>query len=864
MRAPPDLLLSELSDVIAASVAERGGAGGAKVLQLLLDLVDDSCLPDVERKPGLIRPPFLRDGDRAELQAVLGREVVHHTIGVMDERQSVALRAFRAQCSARCLDAVRQPAGDGEQPAVAALASILRCAGPQLSVRVHRVTKMLVGSVWPSALRFELWMHYLGGSDGDGDGIEAPGSSRLDESGAAAALPPMPTLLGGLVRFAFESDLAPYGAAPAAEGASSALAAVQQHDVERRVVAVLQASDSDETALAGANLASRVGTAFVLSLVLGDDARRAAWGAVPRCVATLAELKAATRAGGAERGATLAAHVAAASPALAEQLRTLARQRRRGSSGSGTSLRELCTALCDPWLEASLVGFVSVDALLFVWDHAIVLGWAVVVESVCAQLLVVLEAGILGAATWADAEAVVRARGVLHERTTRNSRLVQALFRNAHTLRGAVEVPGAGAGSAASVRAPPPRRSSAAALAALAADPPEERELNVAEEPSAGRAAPATVDVALAAANAALAEADASLGGGVRESKVAPEQKQQARKMPQRVQRKAHGSATAHKAQASAPLLQPAAIRASTPPPASRARVPSVAAAAVAGAKARVPAAREPIIDAALSSSDDEAGDADAGVGDVDELVDAADAAANRSGHRHRTPTLVKIQVGRRDGKLGLRFGVDPLTGCPTVLAVLPNGAVGRLHAGKIDQGDTLASVNGVRVETFATVDTDGDARVSRAEAIATLVRIRGESALLVTEADVDALWKSCEEDSADGATSETISLAMYRGKIAATMLESTLALVARQVRPFTLVFAKLDEEVSNAEDAMRARKAKAGSVAGAIADSPSRSFVPQGGAADGAIAAPAAADGAAPAPAEQQNPEASKACAVS
>ena len=175
--------------------------------------------------------------------------------------------------------------------------------------------------------------------------------------------------------------------------------------------------------------------------------------------------------------------------------------------------------------------------------------------------------------------------------------------------------------------------------------------------------------------------------------------------------------------------------------------------------------------------------------------------------------------------------------------------------------------MNGVRVETFATVDADGDARVSRAEAIATLVRIRGESALLATEADVAALWESCEEkDSHDDGVDGTISLATYREKIAATMLTSTLALVARQERPFTLVFAKVDEdsveEKSDAGGAMGGREVDAGSRARSIAGSAPKSAAKGGSAPDGARTAPVAIDGAAPA--EERNPSGSKACAVS
>ena len=188
---------------------------------------------------------------------------------------------------------------------------------------------------------------------------------------------------------------------------------------------------------------------------------------------------------------------------------------------------------------------------------------------------------------------------------------------------------------------------------------------------------------------------------------------------------------------------------------------------------------------------------------DKDESEDLADGEVVG---KKKTLTLKKhetvdVTIQKKDGKLGLSFGVDPILGCPIILGVRPGGVFGRLHPGVIEQGDTLDAVNGVEVESFKSLDRDGDDRVSRDETVATLLRMRGESALLATKDEVDALFEKCEM-AEDG----TIAMEEFRANVAETMMQDTLKFVAKQPRPFTLTFGKaLEEEEEDAEGAAEA-----------------------------------------------------------
>ena len=398
-----DVLLDELTTEISGLIARRGGEGGERVMQLLLDLVDEGTLPNVVREPSLILPPHIAEADKEALQAQLERETVEEALQRVRATNSDALQRFHAQCGARCLTNVRSSSSSEgasaagpeakRDGAVEALASIIRGSrsAAQREARVERVAKMLEGNHWPAALRCEMWLHHLGAAR------ELLPPSEL--------LPPMPMLLGGLVEFSFQNDLELYRERADAEG--GAAAAAPRRDAgggggedpaasaklkprltsqqQRHVVAILQVSEVDEALTAGSeNLASCVGTAFALSKVVRPDASAETWAAVPRCAARLTKLKAATRRNAPGCGAILAAHIAHAAPELAAHLCDIGRN--RVTEADGALLTTICASLAAPWLEASLVGFLSVDALLFVWSHALLrkgAGWGPVIEAMC-------------------------------------------------------------------------------------------------------------------------------------------------------------------------------------------------------------------------------------------------------------------------------------------------------------------------------------------------------------------------------------------------------------------------------------------------------------------------------------------------
>ena len=81
------------------------------------------------------------------------------------------------------------------------------------------------------------------------------------------------------------------------------------------------------------------------------------------------------------------------------------------SANDPAAVSAALAVMARPWLEDALVGVLSLDAIMFVWDHCFILGWRAQLPLFCADVVLLLRAPLLAAASTHDVQHVVREYG---------------------------------------------------------------------------------------------------------------------------------------------------------------------------------------------------------------------------------------------------------------------------------------------------------------------------------------------------------------------------------------------------------------------------------------------------------------------
>ena len=81
------------------------------------------------------------------------------------------------------------------------------------------------------------------------------------------------------------------------------------------------------------------------------------------------------------------------------------------SASDPAAVSAALAVMARPWLEDALVGALSLDAILFVWDHCFILGWRAQLPLFCADVVLLLRAPLLAAGSTHDAQHAVREHG---------------------------------------------------------------------------------------------------------------------------------------------------------------------------------------------------------------------------------------------------------------------------------------------------------------------------------------------------------------------------------------------------------------------------------------------------------------------